>query len=86
VTLPIQNTRGKAETEGMENATWIGHGSEPAFGTRGTCGPTNGYADPESAEKGAYWFQPEGEEDTAYYCDPERDLAIEHALEVPSHV
>ena len=56
-------------------ARFIGSGSDPLPGTVGTCGATNGFSDPESAEQGAFWFIPDGSEN-AYYVDPERDLEI----------
>ncbi len=52
---------------------WVTGGlSEPSFGAIGSAWPASGYDDPESAEQGAYLFQPDGDEN-AYYC-AESDL------------
>jgi hypothetical protein len=46
----------------------------PLTGSYGDAWPCNGHDDPESAGQGAYGFQPDGEEEGAYYVDPQRDL------------
>jgi hypothetical protein len=58
-------------------ATFIALDSEvPARGVTGIAFAAGGFSDPESAEFGAYLFQPDGDEN-AYYCDPQIDLSFE---------
>lgn len=47
----------------------------PPSGSQGFAWPAGGFDDPESAEHGAYLFQPDGD-DSAYYCDPITDLTF----------
>lgn len=59
-------------------ATYVS-GSEcsyPPNGSKGIAFAAGGFDDPESAECGAYLFQPDGDEN-AYYCDPHTDLLFE---------
>ena len=53
-------------------ATWIGTAFQK--GAKGTAWAASGFDDPNSAEYGAYLFQPDGQPDgdeSAYYCNPE---------------
>lgn len=45
-------------------------------GTPGVVWKASGYYDPESCEHEAWLFQPEGEEDGAYYCARENWVAL----------
>lgn len=57
-------------------ATFTAQCQQPTTGSKGIAYAAHGFDDPESAEYGAYLFQPDGDEN-AYYCDPERDLILE---------
>lgn len=64
---------------GYTRATFVGsNASFPAGGSKGIAFAAGGFDDPDSAECGAYLFQPDGDEN-AYYCDPERDLIFQAA-------
>jgi hypothetical protein len=45
-------------------------------GTPGTVWPASGHGDPESVEYEAWLFQPESEDDGAYYCARENWIAL----------
>lgn len=62
-----------------ERAIWVGETMIPPQGAPGKAWPAEGVDDPESAEYGAWCFEPDEpvedqEEVGAYYCDPGRDL------------